>query len=311
MFMKKFFVGEVIRKRRMELGLKQYELCEGICEPVTMSRLETGKQTPSYNKLKTILQRLGLPDDQCYMLLSKNEMLISDLQTEITSCNVLKDPERGLHKIEELEKIVEPDDTLTRQFILRSKASLGKKENGQIIPYTLNEKLDILFEAIRLTAPNFDIDSIHEGLYSIDEVKVINQIATVYSNLKQHKKAIDIYYQLLKYIKKHFQNILQSGGLLPLVAFNYARELDLVGRYTEAIEIAETGWKACVQYGQYHTLPSTISIMAECYHFLNQDEKSKKYYKQAFYLFEAIDNKLGIEVITSESKKYFGDDFSF
>lgn len=35
MFMKKLFVGEVIRKRRMELGLKQYELCEGICEPVT------------------------------------------------------------------------------------------------------------------------------------------------------------------------------------------------------------------------------------------------------------------------------------
>lgn len=201
MFMKKLFVGEVIRKRRMELGLKQYELCEGICEPVTMSRLETGKQTPSYNKLKTILQRFGLPDDQCYMLLSKNEMLISDLQTEITSCNVLKDPERGLPKIEELEKIVEPDDTLTRQFILRSKASLGKKENGQIVPYTLNEKLDILCEAIRLTAPNFDIDSIHEGLYSIDEVKVINQIATVYSNLKQHKKAIDIYYQLLWLLK--------------------------------------------------------------------------------------------------------------
>lgn len=310
-FMKKLFIGEVIRKRRMELGLKQYELCEGICEPVTMSRLETGKQTPSYNKLKTILQRLGLPDDQCYMLLSKNEMLISDLVTEITSCNVLKDSERGLPKIEELEKIVEPDDTLTRQFILRSKVLLGKRENGQIIPYTYEEKLDMLFEAIRLTAPNFDIDAIYEGLYSIDEVKVINQIALVYSNCGENKKAIDIYYQLLKYIKKHFQNILQSGGLLPLVAFNYARELDLAGRYAEAIEIAETGWQACVQYGQYRTLPSTISIMAECYHFLNQDEKSKKYYKQAFYLFEAINNERGIEIITSETKKYFGDDFSF
>ena len=189
MFMKKLFVGEVIRKRRMELGLKQYELCEGICEPVTMSRLETGKQTPSYNKLKTILQRLGLPDDQCYMLLSKNEMLISDLQTEITSCNVLKDPERGLPKIEELEKIVEPDDTLTRQFILRSKVLLGKKENGKIVSYTFDEKLEMLFEAIRLTAPNFDIDAIHEGLYSIDEVKVINQIALVYSDHKDNKKS--------------------------------------------------------------------------------------------------------------------------
>ena len=184
----------------MELGLKQYELCEGICEPVTMSRLETGKQTPSYNKLKTILQRLGLPDDQCYMLLSKNEMLISDLQTEITSCNVLKDPERGLPKIEELEKIVEPHTFCTRQFILRSKASLGKKENGQIVPYTLNEKLDILFEAIRLTCPNFDIDSIHEVFIVLTSES--NQPDCYRcSNLKQHKKAIDIYYQLLWLLK--------------------------------------------------------------------------------------------------------------
>ena len=142
-------------------------------------------------------------------------------------------------------------------------------------------------------------------------MKVINQIATVYSDLEQHEKVISIYDQLLQYIKKHFQNILQSGGLLPLVAFNYARELDLIGRYTDAIEIAETGWKACTQYGQYRTLPSTIAIIAECYHFLGQDEKSKKYYKQAFYLFEAINNKRGIEVITSEAKQYFGEDFSF
>ncbi len=309
--MKKLFIGEVIRKRRMELGLKQYELCEGICEPVTMSRLETGKQTPSYNTLKTILQRLGLPDDQCYMLLSKNEILISDLQTEITSCNVLKDPERGLPKIEELEKIVEPDDTLTRQFILRSKASLGKKENGQIIAYTFEEKLEMLFEAIRLTAPNFDIDAIYEGLYSIDEVKVINQIALVYSEHKDNKKAIDIYYQLLKYIKKHFQNILQSDGLLPLVAFNYARELVLIGHYTEAVEIAETGWQSCVQYGQYYTLPATIALIAECYHFLGEDDKSKNFYHQAYYLCQAINDKGCLNTVVSEIQKYFGNDFSF
>lgn len=309
--MKKLFIGEVIRKRRMELGLKQYELCEGICEPVTMSRLETGKQTPSYNKLKTIFQRLGLPDDQCYMLLSKNEMLISDLQTEITSCNVLKDPERGLPKIEELEKIVEPDDTLTRQFILRSKASLGKKENGQIVSYTLNEKLDILFEAIRLTTPNFDIDAIYEGLYSIDEIKVINQIAHVYSDFGENKKAIDIYYQLLKYIKKHFQNILQSSGVLPLVAFNYARELVLIGHYAEAVEIAETGWQACVQYGQYYTLPATIALIAECYHFLEEDDKSKIFYRQAYYLCQAINDKGCLNTVVSEIQKYFGNDFSF
>lgn len=71
----------------------------------------------------------------------------------------------------------------------------------------------MLFKAIRLTVPNFDIDAIEKGLYSIDEVKVINQIATVYSNHGESQKVIHIYDQLLQYIKKHFQNILQSGGL--------------------------------------------------------------------------------------------------
>lgn len=309
--MKSFFIGEMIRQRRMELGLKQNELCQGICEPTTMCRIESGKQTPSLNQLKVLLQRLGLPDERYYAIVSKNEMLISDLQTEIVSSNVFRDPQRGLPKIEELEKIADPDDRPIRQFILRSKVLLGKIENGQIVPYTNDEKLDMLFEAIRLTSPNFDIDAICDGLYSVDEVKVINQIALIYSQLEQREKVIDIYRQLLAYIENHFRNTGQFGSLFSLVAFNYARELDLVGRYTEAIEIAEIGWKACVQYEAYYYLPSTIAIIAECYHFLNQDEKSKAYYKQALYLFKAIDNKRGLKIITEDAKKYFGDDFSF
>ena len=309
--MEKYFIGEIIRQKRTELGLKQCQLCEGICEPTTMSRIESGKQMPGLNTLKNLLQRLGLSDERYYALVSKNEMQIADLQTEIVSANVFKDSQRGLPKIAELEELADPDDHLLHQFILRSKASLGKREDGQIVAYSLDEKLDMLFKAIRLTVPNFDIDTIEEGLYSIDEVKVINQIATVYSNHGESQKVIHIYDQLLQYIKKHFQNILQSGGLLPLVAFNYARELDLIGRYTDAIEIAETGWKACTQYGQYRTLPSTIAIIAECNHFFGDDSKSKEYYRQSYYIYKAVDDERGARVITAEAKKYFGEDFSF
>lgn len=309
--MEKYFIGEIIRQKRTELGLKQCQLCEGICEPTTMSRIESGKQMPGLNTLKNLLQRLGLSDERYYALVSKNEMQIADLQTEIVSANVFKDSQRGLPKIAELEELADPDDHLLHQFILRSKASLGKREDGQIVAYSLDEKLDMLFKAIRLTVPNFDIDAIEKGLYSIDEVKVINHIATVYSDLKQHEKAIRIYDQLLQYIKKHFQNILQSGGLLPLVAFNYARELDLIGRYTEAIEIAESGWKACTQYGQYRYLAPTIAIIAECNHFLGDDSKSKEYYRQSYYIYKAVDDERGARVITAEAKKYFGEDFSF
>lgn len=236
--MKEFPIGEVIRQRRIELGLTQEELCEGIYEPPTMSRIETGRQTPSRTKLNVLLQRLGLPDDRYYALLSDNETKIADLQKEIVSCNVLGKEKKGLEMINELEEIADPQDTTIQQFILRSKVILGKLENGEIKPYSFEQKLEILFQAIHLTSPRFNIEEIDRGLYGLDEVKVINQIALTYSRNDEHKKAIDIYYQLLRYIKKHFQNILQSGGLLPLVCYNYARELDLVKRYEDALEIA-------------------------------------------------------------------------
>lgn len=307
--MREYRIGEIIRKRRIELGLTQGELCEGIYEEPTMSRIENGKQTPSRTKLSVLLQRLGLPDDRYYALLSDNETKIADLQKEIVSCNVLKDSIRGLEKISELEKIAEDDDTAIHQFILRSKVLLGKIEDGEVREYSFEEKLEKLFQAIYLTSPKFNIEEIEKGLFGLDEVKVINQIAGVYSDMGQNKKVIDIYYQLLKYIKKHFKNIFQSGGLLPLVSYNYARELNLVGRYKDAVEIAEIGWKSCVQYGQYRHLPAIIALIAECYHFLDQDQKSIEYYRQAYYIHKAIGNEKSVQVVISEVKKYFGNNF--
>ena len=307
--MEQLFIGELIKQRRLELGLKQCELCEGICEPVTMSRLESGKQTPGSNKLRMLMQRLGLPEERYYALVSKNELRISELQTEIVSSNVLHDSLRGLEKIEELEAIAEPNDNQVRQFILRSRAILGKLVDGKVEPYLPEEKLEMLSEAIRLTSPYFEIDHIGKGLYCVDEVKVINQIAGVYSEQGNNEQALQIYVQLIDYIKQHFQNVKQSGGLLPLVSYNYARELDLDGQYEKAIEIAKLGWEACVQYGQYASLPCTLEIIAECYHFLGDDEKSKDYYRQAYYLYKAVGRNHGIELVRSETQQYFGSNF--
>ena len=44
--MKEVFLGDYIRQKRIERGLSQQELCEGICDHGTLSRLENGRQTP-------------------------------------------------------------------------------------------------------------------------------------------------------------------------------------------------------------------------------------------------------------------------
>lgn len=127
------------------------------------------------------------------------------------ACNIKKDRQKSRELLNELESIVEEDDLVTRQFILRSRALLGSEE-GACSP---EETLEMLLEAIRLTVPKFDLEEINRGLYSLEEVKVINQIAGIYSNNGQNRKATNILGQLLKYVKKHNQNLQQSAGMFP------------------------------------------------------------------------------------------------
>ena len=107
--MQNYRLGDYIRQRRQELNLTQEQVCAGICEPVTLSRFENGRQTPSRTRINAILQRLGLPDDRYYALVTPEELEIEALEKEIVACNALKHVNEGFDKISQLEKIVKPE----------------------------------------------------------------------------------------------------------------------------------------------------------------------------------------------------------
>lgn len=310
--MKEVFLGEVIRQRRLELGLTQEELCEGICEPMTISRFENGRQTPSRNRIKALLQRLGLPDDRFFGLLSAKEMQISNIEKEITSChvrfaratpeekNIIREETFAKHR--ELEGVIDKDDTLSRQLILRSKYLLGT-ENG---PYSLDEGLSLLLKAMHLTSPKFDLDQIGRGLYTENEIKLINNMANCYIRAGRHYDAIDVLKPLLHYLQTHMKNIPPNRAQIPMVAFNYARELEIVKRFDDAIEIAEYARRICIDYGVYTSLSGVLMILAECHYHLGEHERSVELYRQAYYLFKIIEDEDNLAIIKVEAKEFLG-----
>ena len=303
--MKNVFLGEYIKQRRLDLGLTQEQLCEGICEPMTLSRLENGKQTPSRNRINALLQRLGLPDDRYFALLSKNELETEALQKEIVACNVTEKVSEGFEKLAQFEKLTDPDDPIAQQFILRSREVLGCLDRR----YTPQERIDLLMQAIRLTVPRFELDQIEQFLYSRDEIKIINQISIAYSDDGQNEKAAEIYAQLLRYVRKHFQETITSIGVLPLILYNYSRVLDLCERYQEGAELAQECRKACVQYGHYQELPRCLEIEAECRHLMRDDKSSRELYCQSYYLCKVIGYQVGLKIIKKEAKEYLGIEF--
>ena len=315
--MEQVFLGDYVRQRREDLGLTQGQLCEGICEPITISRLENGKQVPSYTRIKALLERLGLPGSRYFALLSKNEermeTLRKDIRADVICFERAEDKDRpqireqALAKLEELEQLAEPDDQVCRQHILSSKVSLGKPDG----PYSFEERLDMLMEAIRLTVPRFDLEEIKLGRYSMAETTVINQIARCYAHMGQKTKAIDIYCQLLKYIEKNDQELPKYAGHFCLVAHNYAIDLGLEKRYRECIEIAEQGRQVCVRYGDYQFLPGFLAILAECHYFMNEKAQSAKRYMEACYIYEAIGDEHNLHIIQQEMKDRLGLDMPY
>lgn len=292
-------LAEILYKTRVDRGMSLEEVCEGICEISTLARIESGRQIPGRSRMNALLQRLDLPEDRYYAYVSENEEKIEALKKEIVACNSLNRVEEGFRNIEELEALLEPDDRLGRQFILRSRCLLGKKDGR----YSPPEILEMLTEAMRMTSPRFRPDRVGESLYTQDEVKILNQMALAYSDLGDHERALDIFFRLLAYLHTHSSAAIFSG-VMPMVLYNYARELDICQRYEMALGYAKECQEACIKYGHYQLLPNCLGIYGECCHFLGRRAESIDAYLQSYFLMKALGDTDNMEHMRGEMRAY-------
>ena len=288
--MKAYDIGLFIKKKREEQHIRQEDLCRGICDKSTLSRIERGKQEPSSGILGVLLQRLGINEDQLAVLLGPKDFEISDLQKEIVALNSQKEYEKAAEKIRRLEQLVEPTDKITQQFILRCKALA-------YFPEDYPASRDLLLQALSLTLPDFDFDHISDYLLGIEEVKILNQIANSYSEAGDRRFAIHIYRQLFEDPRKRLFNIEAELTLLPLLAYNYSRLLGLERRYEEEIEIATLGQKTCIKYNKCQYLGGLLLNISCALRELGQDKESRSKLIDSFYAYHLMGDESSCNLI--------------
>ncbi|MBD5148954.1 MAG: helix-turn-helix domain-containing protein [Oscillibacter sp.] len=301
--MKVKYLGEIVRRRRKMLGLSQEQVCDGLCTPMTLSRFESGRQTPSRDCVEAILQRLGLPDDLYYAQLTREESQLVSLRKEARASSSQFEKTFGenrqqarmnaLEKLRNLERCVKEDDHINQQFILKTRVTLEV--------YPPQQQLEMLMKAIRLTSPRFNPDEIGNCLYCKNEVAIINQIAIRYALCGQRGKAIDIYSQLLKLVQKNAPN----RDRLTLIAYNYALHLASEKRWEEALEISALGRQACIMQGNYRVIPGFLHIEAECYYFMEKLNRSLELYRSAYHIYGAVMDTRNQEVLITDVKDRF------
>ncbi len=309
--MEKVYIGEIIREQRIKLKLSQEDLSDGICSRVTLSRLENGTQPPSYLKTKALLERLGISDDLYKVINNAAELAAETLSKEVRAKVIAFRKAAGAEKTALREEAWEAtrqleavamEEPWVQQRIAQDRCVLGKPEG----PYSPVEQREILWNTLRLTLPNFDPEHMDRFRYTQEEIGLLNHIATTYAWEGNSEQAIQIYQQLLDYIQSHNQQLSRYANQLTMVAQNYAIELGKVERYEEAIEIAETGRKICVEYDSHQFHPGLLYVMAECQHFLGNDRESERLYTQAYYLYKAFGWGRNLELLKKDAQVQLG-----
>ena len=305
--MSNYHIGQYIKKRREELNVNQDALCYGICNRSTLSRIERGRQEPSYQVLKALLQRLGISENRCQILIGPQEFAIVELQREIVADNVKHDFSAALQKIERLEALFQPEQQpILQQFVLRVRALAGYEKDGQHFDYDCPTQRRMLKQAREQTCAGINLENMSGFLLGEDETKIINQIAITYSEEGKHRQAIEIYRQLIRYVESHFPDCEVRQVMLPLTAYNYSTLLGLERRYEEAIEVAELGRQYCVKYNKCRMLGGLLLNIACCLHELGEDKKSGELLIASYYVNKAMERTKSCETVKQYARENLG-----
>lgn len=303
--MKTLEVGLLIRRRRLEMGLTQEKLCEGICNISTLSKIENGKQAPSKLVAEALIERLGNSQPNERFFVDAQEFKVQNLQQEITSYIVSREFDEAKQKIKELKSISKKEDKIIAQFIEHSKVMVEMCAN-ETTPKAQNEKLlKLLFEVLERTVPKFNIDEIEKNLLCLEEVRIINNIAIIYARLGDKPKAIDIYRALLRYSEKQYTDMEETGSIIALVAYNFSKQLGLDGNYRESLEVAEKGYEFCVKYGRTRLIAGLLINMSSCYYEMGRDEECKARMYESYYISRAIKRYDNCDMMAKYAKDTF------
>ena len=308
--MKAYNIGDCIRQLREEQNVNQEDLCHGLCNKSTLSRIERGCHVPSIGTVALLLQRLGVNEDSLSFLLGTTELEISNLHKEIEALNAQKKYDEALQKIGQMEQLTDPKNRVMQQFLLRSKALAGYLQDGQRVDYDNLTKREMLLRAIELTHPSFSLDNIGRCLLGIDEIKTINQIAITYSDAGERRYAIHIYRQLFDYPRSRFYNTEAEVSVLTMLAYNYSTLLGRERRYEECIEYAQMGYEACIKYNKARMLGGLLLNWGYALQKLGQEEESKSKIKDSYHAYRLMQRFPEAENVKKYAKETFNLDLA-
>ncbi len=234
--MTKCEIGKIIKKRRTELGIKQSELCCGICDESVLSRIEAGRNSGSDEIKAQLIERLGMSsailgeqiDEKNYLVRQKiREANLEYCDNKLTE---------ALEMLNALKADYDNFSTANKQRFC-TLYTLVSYDNGDISD---EERLSSFEESLKMTVPNYSLENL-PPLMSKAELYTLGRIATTYIVFDEHKKAAGILSHTKKFVEDYYDDKLAAADSLSLTCYNLSLCLGQLKQYDECIRVARQG----------------------------------------------------------------------
>lgn len=274
-------LGQTIRELRLRAGLTQEQLAEGVCSPVSVSRIETGKQMPSKQVLDALLARLG---SGTYEL-----------------CDVFVPDERErrlVHQLQDVQGLISAGDALGAQRLLdqmglEQKPTYGP--NGRPVDYPELEQtkkivstalllarktdyplaLHTIEDAVRLTKPDIDFDDLRDELLSPREANALGIRVVVLHRIGRTIDAIRFGEELMRSLERHRSGLAEYRVVQITLAFNLAQCLYSQQRFQESYAYVRKAKNLSMRCAEQVLLPEIFALEARAFQRMGRVEEAR------------------------------------
>ncbi|MCD8314927.1 MAG: helix-turn-helix domain-containing protein [Firmicutes bacterium] len=236
--MTKCEIGKIIKSRRVELGIKQSELCCGICDESVLSRIEAGRNSGSDEIKAQLIERLGMSsailgeriDEKNYLVRQKiREANLEYCDNKLTE---------ALEMLNALKADYDNFSTANKQRFC-TLYTLVSYDNGDI---SVEERLSSLEESLKMTAPSYSLRNLPPLMSNMEE-QILVYIANTYILMYNYKSAARILSYAKQFVEKNFNDKIMAARELSNICYNLSLCLGQLKQYGESIEVARQGIK--------------------------------------------------------------------
>lgn len=264
-------IGDMIKKRRLELGMTQSELASEICTQALISRIENNDIMPKKSILDQIERRLDFQVSELNIVFNLNtvQRKIDSLITEIRDYMLKRD----YHSIELLLKYNESlinraKDINDVAFFQWTKATLMHQIDRDIL-----DALDIL--------ENITLDPLDNEL----RIEINNAIALIYYQEKNFEVALQYFSDAMLTL-----NLNVDYKIRVKVLFNYALALEESDKNNEALSVILSGIDILLKHDSLYLLGDFYYTKGFIFNKMNNPLEALDNFEIALSLFKIQNN---------------------